>query len=93
MTDIDYTTDVVNSEKPYNGGFDFLPPPNSPWAALSRDFCLEIVGYLSRTACLPGNSYLFRYYINDPWWGNSPWLDAYFSYCHLCIRQTPSRLF
>jgi hypothetical protein len=62
----------------YRGGFDVAPPPNSPWAALNGDFGLELVGYLSRIAELPpGKGYPFRYYIHDPWWLNSPWLDRY----------------
>lgn len=77
MTGIDYTTDAVNYKKLYNGGFNFLPPPNSPWAALDGDFGLEIAGYLSRIAELPKDEYLFRYYLHDPWWVNSPWLDRY----------------
>lgn len=83
---IDFATDAVNLKKIYEGGFDILPPPNSPWAALDGDFGLELAGYMSRMAELPsGNlisgktpdSYLFRFYIHDPWWMNSPWMDRY----------------
>lgn len=62
----------------YAGGFDLTPPPNSPWAALNGDFGLEMVGYLSRIAELPPDKgFPFRFYIHDPWWLNSPWLDRY----------------
>lgn len=62
----------------YRGGFGMTPPPNSPWAALNGDFGLELVGYLSRIAELPPETgFPFRYYIHDPWWLNSPWLDRY----------------
>jgi hypothetical protein len=62
----------------YNGGFNMVAPPNSPWAALDGDFGLELVGYLSRIAELPpGDVYPFRFYTHDPWWLNSPWLDRY----------------
>jgi len=75
---IDYAKDGVPLYDIYNGGFDMLPPPNSPWAALDGDFGLELMGYLSRIAELPENEdYLFRYYIHDPWWMNSPWYDRY----------------
>ena len=53
------------------------PPPNSPWAALDGDFGLELVGYMSKIAEIPGDRYPFRYYTHDPWWLNSPWLDRY----------------
>ena len=58
------------------------PPPNSPWAALNGDFGLELVGWLSHIAELPGDSYPFRFYIHDPWFINSPWLDRYGRYPH-----------
>lgn len=74
---IDFATDAVNYQKLYAAGLGLLPPPNSPWAALDGDFGLEIVGYLSRIATLPDQEYLFRYYVHDPWWVNSPWLDRY----------------
>lgn len=62
----------------YRGGFNVVAPPNSPWAALDGDFGLEIIGYLSRISELPpGNVYPFRFYAQDPWWLNSPWLDRY----------------
>ena len=74
---IDLATDGVPLRDIYNGGFNMLPPPNSPWAALNGDFGLEIAGYLSRMAELPSDEYLFRFYVHDPWWLNSPWIDRY----------------
>ena len=56
---------------------NMIAPPNSPWAALNFRFGLELCGYLSRIASLPKNGFLFRYYIHDPWWQNSPWFDRY----------------
>lgn len=77
-TGIDLATDAVNLKGIYEGDFDILPPPNSPWAAIDGDFGLELAGYMSRIAKLPGdNNYLFRFYIHDPWWMNSPWIDRY----------------
>ena len=76
-TGIDLAKDGVDLRAIYRGGFNLLPPPNSPWAALDGDFGLELTGYLSRMAELPDEDYLFRYYTHDPWWINSPWLDRY----------------
>ncbi len=74
---IDYSSDAVNHQMIYNSVDNLLPPPNSPWAALDGNFGLELAGYLSRAAELPAEDYLFRFYIHDPWWLNSPWIDRY----------------
>lgn len=76
-TGMDLASDGVPLRAIYRGGFDMLPPPNSPWAALDGDFGLELVGYMSKIAELPEEDYPFRYYTHDPWWLNSPWLDRY----------------
>lgn len=73
----DLAKDGVDLKAIYNGNFNLLPPPNSPWAALDGNFGLELAGYMSRISELPDDRYLFRYYIHDPWWANSPWLDRY----------------
>ena len=74
---IDMATDAVPLGAIYKKNPTMLPPPNSPWAALNGDYGLEIAGYLSRIAELPAQRYLFRYYLHDPWWANSPWYDRY----------------
>lgn len=74
---VDLATDGAPLREIYRGGFNMLPPPNSPWAALNGDFGLEIAGYMSRIAEIPGEDYLYRFYVHDPWWMNSPWLDRY----------------
>ena len=75
---IDIATDGISFKDLYQGGFNFQPPPNSPWAAIDGDFGLELTGYLSRIAELPPDeSYPFRFYSHDPWWMNSPWIDRY----------------
>ncbi len=76
-TGIDLAGDGVDLRSIYCGGFNLLPPPNSPWAAIDGDFGLELTGYMSRMAELPDDRYLFRFYTHDPWWANSPWLDRY----------------
>lgn len=81
-TGIDLARDGVDLKDIYAGHYNILPPPNSPWAALNGDFGLEMVGYMSRISILPGDQFLFRYYIHDPWWVNSPWFDRYGSQPH-----------
>lgn len=79
---IDSATDGVPLKDIYSGNFDILPPPNSPWAALDGNFGIELCGYLSRISHLPKEEYLFRYYVHDPWWANTPWTDRYDSLPH-----------
>lgn len=74
---IDLSSDGVPLLDIYRENPDILPPPNSPWAALDGNFGLELAGYMSRMAQLPGDDYIFRFYVHDPWWMNSPWLDRY----------------
>ena len=76
-TGIDLASDGVPAADIYRGGYDMLPPPNSPWAALNGDFGIELAGYMSRIAEIPAADFPFRYYVHDPWWMNSPWLDRY----------------
>lgn len=79
---IDLATDGSPIKDIYDGDFGVMPPPNSPWAALDTNFGLEICGYLSRICKLPGDDYMFRYYVHDPWWANTPWLHRYDSLPH-----------
>ena len=74
---IDYATDGVPLYDIYKGNFNITPPPNSPWAPLTGDYGLELMGHMSRIAEIPGEQFLFRYYIHDTWWVNSPWYDRY----------------
>ncbi len=53
------------------------PPVNSPWAALNYNSGLELAAWMSHIAKLPSKHIPFRYYIHDPWFLNSPWLDRY----------------
>lgn len=76
-TGIDLSSDGAPIREIYRGGFDCAPPPNSPWAALDGNFGLELAGWMSHIAELPGDDVLFRFYTHDPWWKNSPWLDRY----------------
>lgn len=74
---LDYASDGVPLYDIYNGDFHMTPPPNSPWAALNDDMGIEILGQLTRNCILPGTDYMFRYYLHDSWWINSPWYDRY----------------
>lgn len=74
---IDYATDGVPLYDLYTASLGINAPPNSPWAALTDDFGLEIAGHLSRSALLPSSVFPFRYYLHDPWWINSPYYDRY----------------
>jgi hypothetical protein len=90
---IDYATDAVPLYDIYNGGFGITPPPNSPWAAINDNYGLEIMGHMTRVCELPGNDFLFRYYIHDPWWCNSPWYDRYGGQPHdIYIPMAVSRI-
>ncbi len=75
---IDYSTDAVPLYELYKSSLNFLPPCNSPWAALDGNYGLEIMGHMSRNAVVPDDDdWLFRFYIHDPWFKNSPWYDRY----------------
>lgn len=90
---IDYATDGVPLWDLYNADLDFLPPPNSPWAALNDNYGLELMGHMTRIAEIPKNDFLFRYYIHDPWWCNSPWYDRYDnSPCDLYMPMSLGRI-
>ena len=76
-TGMDLSSDAVPWREVYRGGYGIEPPPNSPWAAINGDFGLELVGWMSHIAEIPGDTFPFRFYTHDPWWLNSPWLDRY----------------
>ncbi|MFI4912182.1 MAG: hypothetical protein ACIAQZ_11000 [Sedimentisphaeraceae bacterium JB056] len=78
-TGVDLSTDAVDLKGIYNGGFNMTTPPNSPWAAIDGDFGLELAGYMSHIAEVPKDNpyFVFRFYVHDPWWLNSPWIDRY----------------
>lgn len=73
----DFASDGVDHNMIYKKVPSLLPPPNSPWAALDGNFGLELAGYMSRAAELPNDDFIFRFYVHDIWWLNSPWIDRY----------------
>ena len=76
-TGMDLAKDCIPLREMYNRKYLEFPPPNSPWGALNFDFGLVMTGYMSRIAVLPGTVYPFRYYPNDPWFWQNPWMDLY----------------
>lgn len=76
-TGIDLGSDASPIKAIYEEAGPVDAPVNSPWAALDGDVGLELSGWMSHIAQLPGTGYRFRYYIHDPWWLNSPYLDRY----------------
>lgn len=76
-TGVDLGSDASPLREIYQSVAHVEPPVNSPWAALDGDIGLELAGWMSHIARTPGHGYRFRYYIHDPWWMNSPWLDRY----------------
>jgi len=77
-TGTDLASDATPLRELYAGGFNFDPPPNSPWAAINGDFGIELAGYQSRIVEQPDDrGFPFRFYLHDPWWLNSPWIDRY----------------
>ncbi|OCT15527.1 hypothetical protein A8709_15745 [Paenibacillus pectinilyticus] len=76
-TGMDLAKDYIPMQDLYDKGYLAYPPPNSPWGALNYDFGLEITGYLSRIAEVPKDTYMYRFYANDPWFWQNPWFDYY----------------
>jgi hypothetical protein len=76
-TGMDLAKDFIPFLDLYEKKYVEYPPPNSPWGALNYDFGLEMTGYMSRIAVLPGEVYPYRYYPNDPWFWQNPWWDLY----------------
>jgi len=74
---VDLASDAVPLNRIYKECGNIDAPVNSPWAAMDGDFGLEFAGWMSHIAELPNEEYPFRFYANDPWWMNSPWLDRY----------------
>ncbi|MNI23092.1 hypothetical protein D3C73_766610 [compost metagenome] len=91
-TGMDLAKDCVPLLDLYERKYVEFPPPNSPWGALNYDFGLELTGYMSRIAVLPSQTYLFRFYANDPWFWQNPWWDLYDRephdiYCPLTVAR------
>ncbi|MFC5402620.1 hypothetical protein [Cohnella soli] len=89
---MDIAKDFIPLQQLYRRKYIELPPPNSPWGALNFDFGLEVTSYMSRIAVLPGETYPYRFYPNDPWFWQNPWWDLYDRephdiYCPLSVAR------
>ena len=74
---LEISTDAAPLGELYDSG-RIESPVNSPWAALNFNTGLELAAWMSHVAELPaGRGFPFRFYIHDPWFMNSPWLDRY----------------
>ena len=90
---IDYSSDGVPLYDIYKANFNIVAPPNSPWAALTDNYGLEMMGHMTRICMLPNEYFPFRYYLHDPWWINSPWYDRYDgSPCDIYLPMSISRI-
>ncbi len=76
-TGIDLGSDASPLRDIYRPELNVDAPVNSPWAALDGDFGLELAGWMSHIVGHPGDRFRFRFYVHDPWWKNSPWLDRF----------------
>jgi hypothetical protein len=72
---------LVNHATPYlalyNGDFNIVPPPNTPWPMLTDNHGLGLAGYMSQISAYRGERFPYRFYSSDPWWCNSPWMDVW----------------
>lgn len=79
-TDFPVGLDWVNHATPfkelYEGDLNLVPPPNTPWPALTKNYGIALAGYMSRIAAFPGD-YPYRFYASDPWWCNSACRDMF----------------
>ncbi|MCR2804862.1 hypothetical protein [Paenibacillus soyae] len=95
-TGMDLAKDYIPMLELYDKNYLEYPAPNSPWGALNFDFGLEMTGYMSRIAELPGETYPYRFYPNDPWFWQNPWFDLYDRephdiYCPLSVARLNGR--
>lgn len=72
---LDIAKDAVPIRDIYKIGKVKICAPNPPWG--SRNLGQEVAIFLSRIAELPGNSYPYRFYVEDPWFVSRPWIYFY----------------
>lgn len=88
---IEMATDAAPLEWLYDNRV-IAPPVNSPMASIEFNPGVTLAGWMSHIAELPAAGYRMRYYIHDPWFLNSPWLDRYGRqpwdlYPELCVSR------
>ena len=57
--------------------FGIVPPPNTPWPAITRNEGLALAGTLTQNAPFPDPRLVLRYYATDQWFCNNPWFDRW----------------
>ncbi|MBR0056954.1 MAG: hypothetical protein IJP66_06445, partial [Kiritimatiellae bacterium] len=57
--------------------FGIVPPPNTPWPAITRNEGLALAGTLSQNAPFPEARLVLRFYATDQWFCNNPWFDRW----------------
>ena len=72
---LDIAKDAVPIRDIYKIGKVKICAPNPPWG--SRNLGQEVAIFLSRIAEIPGNSYPYRFYVEDPWFVSRPWIYYY----------------
>ncbi|MBE7463099.1 MAG: hypothetical protein HS116_06325 [Planctomycetes bacterium] len=80
-TDFSAGMNLVNHATDYQAIYaaagDTSPQPNTPWPALTGNHGIALAGWLSQVAGYDGESFPMRFYLSDPWWCNSPWVDRF----------------
>ena len=71
---IDLSGKSVSMKDIYATGLLRRSPVNPPTVFFTNSVGLEMTSYLSRISAFPG-PFGFRYYISDPWFWQTPWLD------------------
>lgn len=81
-TDFPVGVNLVNHASAYreiykDNRFGIVPPPNTPWPALTHNHGLALAGYLTQNAPFPGECLPLRFYTTDQWFCNNPWFDRW----------------
>ena len=81
-TDFPVGVNLVNHasayQQVYEGNrFGIVPPPNTPWSALTHNHGLALAGFLTQNAPFPGERLPLRFYTTDQWFCNNPWIDRW----------------
>ncbi len=81
-TDFPVGVNLVNHASAYKeiyegNRFGIVPPPNTPWSALTHNHGLALVGFLTQNAPFPGERLPLRFYTTDQWFCNNPWFDRW----------------
>ena len=81
-TDYPVGVNLVNHASAYKqlyegNRFHIVPPPNTPWPALTRNHGLALAGFLTQNSPFPEERLPLRFYTTDQWFCNNPWFDRW----------------